>query len=898
MNEGTYRLSKQELLEEYDSSTAGLSAEEARTRLEKYGRNEIKEEKEISPLGIFLSQFTDFLVIILIVAAVVSYSIGFFPNQEPHTVDTILILIILLANGIFGFIQDYKAEKSIQALKERASPSSLVLREGKKREIDSEEVVPGDIVFVEQGGSIPADARILDSTNLATDEAALTGESLTVSKRAGSLKEETPLAERSNMLYKGTNVTRGRGKALVVGTGMETEVGKIASEIQQAESRETPFQVEVNKLGKRIGIGVLFICGLVVLVEFLSSSVAILEIFLTSISLAVAAVPEGLPAIVTLSLALGSRKMMDKNALVRKLPVVESLGSVDVICTDKTGTLTEDMMTVKRVYFDGQSYRVTGQGYSTGGDFVVQEGPEEGQGVDSEVLQPLLKCGVSCNNAEETAGGDDEGNYRGDPTEVSLLVSGAKAYLNREEIESENPREREISFTSDRKRMTVVQRDGTVYMKGAPEVVLERCDRIYRGGRPVELTEEKREEILRRNDEFAQDALRVLGFAFKSEENYAELEEEELEEGLVFLGLQGMIDPPREEVKEAVEDCRQAGIEVVMVTGDNPTTAKAVGKEIGFYSERAVEGSQIENMSERELQRTLEEVDIFARVSPSHKVKILKALQDSGHIVAMTGDGVNDAPALKNSDVGVSMGERGTDVAQQSSDMVLLDDNFRTIRDAVSEGRGIFDNIRKFVNYLLSANTAEVLVVFLASLLGPWLFTGNEFLALTAVMLLWINLLTDGLPALALGVDPKSPGIMARKPRSAEEGVIDSRMLYSITSMGILMAAVTLTLFGFYLPDIQLAQTVAFTSLVVFELVRIQAIRSRYQVSIFSNKWLVMAVISSLGLQLLVLYSPLNDFFGVSPIGLAPWLAILAGLVTFGLGTWVLVKVGDYVFES
>ncbi len=445
--------------------------------------------------------------------------------------------------------------------------------------------------------------------------------------------------------------------------------------------------------------------------------------------------------------------------------------------------------------------------------------------------------------------------------------------------------------------MTTVHENGKVYMKGAPEVVLHRCGRIWEKGEVKPLTEEKREEIIHKNKKMASQALRVLGFAFKEEENPGGKEEEGLESDLVFLGLQGMLDPPRQEVKDAVEDCRKAGIKVIMITGDNAVTAKAIGEEIGFNSERAIEGQELEGMDQETLQHHLEEVEIFARVSPSHKVKILKALQDQDHIVAMTGDGVNDAPALKNSDVGISMGERGTDVAKQSSDMVLLDDNFKTIRDAVAEGRGIFDNIRKFVNYLLSANAGEVLVVFLASILGPVLLPGGKYLALTAVMLLWINLLTDGLPALALGVDPKSRGIMGREPRSKEEGVINKRMIFSIISIGSLMAIIILGLFGYYLPDLKTAQTVAFTSLVIFELVRIQAIRSRYRIPALSNLYLWLAILSSVLLQLAVLYTPLNQLFGVVPLTLGPWLAILLGLGAFALVTYLLVKVGDFFYK-
>lgn len=882
MQETWYSREENDLEKELDTSLdSGLSEDKAEERREKYGKNEIESGKAISPLEILVSQFKDFLIWILLAAAVVSIFLG-------QVVDATLIFIILIANGIFGFVQDYKAEESIQALKDMSTPSTFVLRDGEKRKVDATELVPGDIVFLSSGDAVPADGRILSQENLKVDESALTGESEGVDKHNSVLEEDTPLAERKNMVYRNTTVQRGSGKFLVTSTGMDTEVGKIAESIQESERKDTPFQEEVNALGKKIGIIILIVSALVGLAEFTVGNSQLIDIFLASIGLAVAAVPEGLPAVVTLALAMGSRKMVDKDALVRRLPVVESLGSVDAICTDKTGTLTEDRMTVRKVFYDNMEVDVSGTGYSTEGEFTLG-----GKEFDSSRIEELLTCGAVCNNAEK--GLDEEGSktYLGSPTENALLVSAEKAGLDKEELDNRYDRLGEVPFSSDRKRMTTVNHDkendrNVAFMKGAPKEVLGRCDRIKLDGKEKELTEERREEVLDRVEEFAGEALRVLGFAYREGVDEAN---PEVENDMVFLGLQGMIDPPREEVKDAIDDCRNAGIKVVMVTGDNKETAKAIGGEIGFKSDKALTGSDIDDLSEEELAEEVEGVEIFARVSPQHKVRILEALQSKGFNVAMTGDGVNDAPAVKDADVGISMGERGTDVTEQTSDMVLLDDNFVSIRDAISEGRGIFDNIRKFVNYLLSANAGEVLLVFLGSIFGLGL-------VLTAVQLLWINLLTDGLPALALGADPKSEGIMQRPPRPKSEGVITKRMLTSIGGIGVLMAVTLLPLFYFNRGDLQQARTLVFTGLVIFEFVRIQAIRTRYDQSILTNKWLIAALLGSLALQLLVVYSPLNSYFGVVPIALSGWYQIAGSLVGFITLTYVFVKLEDHIFQE
>jgi Ca2+-transporting ATPase len=856
--------------EALETGESGLSNEEAAARLETYGPNEIREGETVSAIEILLEQFRDTLIYLLILAAGLSLAVGLLPGEEPNYVDTGLILLILLGNGFFGFLQDYRAERSMERLREMSTPDATVLRDGEKRIVDAEAVVPGDLILLEQGDAVPADARLVEATDLETMEASLTGESTSVRKATGTVDPGTPLAERSNLVYMNTNAVRGRGRAVVVETGMETEVGGIATQMQEAERDETPFQREVNDLGRRIGYGIVALIALLIVVQLLFTRASVISVLLTAITLAVAAVPEGLPAVVTLTLALGSQRMVERNALVRRLPVVESLGSVDTILTDKTGTLTEGRMTVTRVAFGGETYDVTGSGLETDGEFRL-----EGEAVDPATLDPLLRCGAVCNNAERAPESADE-PYFGDPTEVALVVSAAKGG-----IERDPERLREIPFSSDRGRMTVVvdeDGDPTAYTKGAPEVVLERCESVLEDGEVRELTDDRREAILETNEAFAGDALRVLGFARRAGVDPG-ADDEELERELTFLGLQGMLDPPREEVPAAVADCRDAGIRVVMVTGDNLVTAKAVGEEIGFDPEGAMTGTEVAELDDEALREVVEEVEVFARVAPEHKVRVLRALQANGHVVAMTGDGVNDAPGVRNADVGISMGVRGTDVTKEASDMVLQDDNFATIRDAVAEGRGIFDNIRKFVTLLLSANAGEVLTVFVGVLVGaalfPRLFAGQtEALVLTPVMLLWINLVTDGLPALALGVDPKAEDVLDRDPRDADESVIDHRVVLSILTIGVTVTIAGLALFFESLRTFESllrAQTLLFTFFVVVEMGVIQIIRRRFGGALLSNRWLLAAVATSLALQLLVLYTPLAGLFDVIGLGIPAW---------------------------
>ncbi len=857
-----------DVFEKLSTSPEGLTKEEAESRLEKYGKNELEEGEEVSPLKLLLEQFSDFLILILLVAATLSLVLG-------HQVDFYLIISIVIGNGIFGFIQDWKAEQSIRALKEMASPDATVYRNGRAKEVPREEVVPGDVIALEQGSAVPADARLIEEESLKVDESALTGESEPVKKNLDAVEAGTDLAEKTDLVFKQTNVVRGRGKAIVVSTGMDTEIGKVAQKLQEVEKELTPFQKEVNKLGKRLGIVLLTISALIIPISILVHGIGWLNAFLTAVALAVAAIPEGLPAVVTLALAMGTRKMVDRNVLTRRLTAVESLGSVDTICTDKTGTLTENEMTVRRIYAGGRNLDLSKLDL----DSDHEEESEE---------ELLLRAGALCNDAEVR----EDGN-RGDPTEVALIKSAKKAGLDTDSLESEHERVREVPFSSERKRMTTVHRqDGqlTAYSKGAPEIILERSDSYREGGEVKPLNEEKRGELRNRIDGMAEDALRVLAFATKNLEtgDPTGKSEEELESGLTFLGLQGMLDPPREEVKDAISACRHAGIRTVMVTGDNALTAKAIGRKLGFTGE-VVTGSELDELSEDQLRDKIPEADIYARVSPSHKLKILNLIKEQeGQVVAMTGDGVNDAPSLKRSDVGVAMGIRGTDVAKQASDIVLLDDNFASIKEAVSEGRAIFDNIRKFVSLLLSGNLAEVLSVFIASLVGLGL-------PLTAPMLLWVNLLTDGLPAVALGADGKSAGIMDRQPREKGEGVINTHMIYVILGIGLSLTTLILFSFNHFLPNMALARTVAFTELVLIELVEIWPIRKIFGQPIERNNWLRLAVVSSILLQFVVIYSPLNSFFGLVPLGPYAWAVVIAAVLIFGLFIWLYVKFGEEV---
>ncbi|GAA0255180.1 cation-translocating P-type ATPase [Haladaptatus pallidirubidus] len=830
-----------------DADETGLTSTEAERRLQTVGPNDIRETQQCSPLSIFVAQFSSVLIWVLLVAAGLSFWVG-------HTVDAVLIAIIVVANGVFGFVQDYRAEQALQALRSMSSPSAIVIRDGGEQRIDARKLIPGDIVRLDEGSAVPADARLIESHSLEVDEAPLTGESIPVEKETGTIESDTELAERSNMVYKQTNVVRGHGTALVVDTGMETQVGKIATQLLEVDAQQTPLQRDLDTLGTRLGVGVLALSALLVPLLVVGGT-SLIEASLTAVSLSVAAIPEGLPAVVTLTLVLGVTQMASERALVRTLPSVEALGAVDTICTDKTGTLTEGQMQVTDVWMFDDVRRVSTELVKSHLRFEL-----------------LFEIGVLCNNASL------EADY-GDPTESALLDAGIRSGIDVENLRQSRPRRDELPFTSDRKRMTTAHAEH-VYMKGAPEVVVKRCTRILTADGVTTLDEPTRTRVLEQTTAFANRALRVLGFAYKDRDD-----DGDWEENLIFVGLQGLIDPPRDEVKPAIEETYRAGIDVKMLTGDNHVTARAVGEQLGITSE-VISGRDLDELDDQTLRTTVEEIDVFARVTPEHKVRILRALQANEHMVAMTGDGVNDAPALKNADIGIAMGVRGTDVAKESSNIVLLDDNYATITNAVRQGRTIFDNIWKFVAYLLSANVAEVLLVFIASLFG--------YLILPAVQLLWINLLTDGLPALALGTDPASKDVMDRPPRRNDRRVIDRAMVLLIGGIGtvatvILLGVMVLTLAGAQSVT-PYAMTMVFTGFVVFEFAKLFVIRWTRETALTANRWLIVAVVASFCLHLAVLYTPLQRYFGTVPLTVFDW-GILFGAVAIALPLFLGVAV-------
>ena len=883
-----------EALRALESGSTGLSAAEANRRQGRHGPNRLADSVRVSPIRLFLAQFQNLLVGLLLAAAVIALAVGLLPGGEAETTDALLILAILVANGVFGFIQDYRAQTAIEALRELAAPEAAVIRDGAVRELPAADLVPGDIVHLTQGDRVPADVRLLEASHFGTDESALTGESLPVDKRPDAVPADAPIQERSNLAFSATSVVRGRATAVVVATGMETEIGRIAELVQRTEDRRTPFQTEIDRLGKRIGVGVAVLIAIVALVLLLVADAPPLTVLLLAVTLAVAAVPEGLPAVVTLTLALGAKRLLQRNALVRRLPVAEGLGAVDVILSDKTGTLTASRMSVERIVVGGRELRLHVPRDGAPPQFVPEPddaapGPaKRADGdlspADRQSLHRLLLCGRLVGDVER----DPEGELLGDPTEVALVRAAERAG-----IEEAPARLREVPFDSERKRMTVVT-DGDspmIWMKGAPETVLDRCAAAVHGGEEVPLDEALRSAILAEDRRLAARAYRVLGFASRPavSRDVETAEDEALESDLTFLGLQALIDPIRPEVPAAIDECREAGIRVLMATGDNLETARAIAAELGLRTERAATGTEIEALSDGELRELAATADVFARVSPRHKVRLLHALRADGRRVAMTGDGVNDSPALRAADVGVAMGCRGTDVARESADLVLLDDNFTTIRDAVAEGRGIFDNIRRFVTFLLSANVGEVLIVFLGVLLGtfayPEIFRGSaDALILTPAMLLWINLVTDGPPALALGVDPRSAGIMRRPPRAPDESVLNRPTVLYIVWIGASLTVVGLALFFLEIRrfgDPVGARTLLFTFIVVAEMGVLGIIRWRSGLTPGSNPWLLAAVAGSLLLHLLVLYTPISGTFGVRGLTLTEWGRIGAATPAF-----------------
>ncbi|NUK29058.1 cation-translocating P-type ATPase [Parageobacillus sp. VR-IP] len=861
--------------------TKGLTMEEAKKRLKRFGYNELKEAKKQSAFLLFLNQFKDFMVLVLLAATIISGLLGEY-------VDAIAIIVIVIMNGLLGFFQERRAEKSLEALKQLSAPQATVLRDGEWVKIPARELVVGDIIKFSSGDRIGADVRLIDAKGLEIEESALTGESVPTAKSAVPLmNENAALGDLHNMAFMGTLVTRGSGIGIVIATGMKTAMGQIANLLQEAETVMTPLQRRLEQLGKILIVVALFLTVLVVVVGVIQGH-GLYEMFLAGVSLAVAAIPEGLPAIVTIALALGVQRMIKKNAIVRKLPAVETLGCASVICSDKTGTMTENMMTVTHIWANGKTWTISGAGLETSGQFY-----ENGRPIDitkEAVLQQLLMFGVLCNSSQLK---EKKGRryIDGDPTEGALLVAAMKAGLTRERIENEFIVEQEFPFDSERKMMTVIVKDKAgrrfIVTKGAPDVLLQVSKQIWWNGREQTMTAEWGKTIQDIIQQMANQALRTIALAYRPLQAHERItSEKEAEKNLVFIGIQGMIDPPRPEVKKAVQQCREAGIKTIMITGDHVLTAKAIAKQLGVLppNGKVMDGPTLSRLSVDELEEVVDDVYVFARVSPEHKLKIVKALQRRGHIVAMTGDGVNDAPAIKAADIGVAMGQSGTDVAKEAAALVLLDDNFATIQAAIQEGRNIYENIRKFIRYLLASNVGEILVMLFAMLLAlP--------LPLVPIQILWVNLVTDGLPAMALGIDRAEENVMKRPPRHPKEGVFARGLGWKIISRGFIIGVVTLAAFMTAYErsgnDLVYAQTVAFATLVMAQLIHVfdcRCERSIFDRNPFENIYLFGAVIISVLLLLVVIYyPPLQGIFHTMPIAPFDWLLIigLAALPTF-----------------
>lgn len=852
----------------------GLSSLEAQKRLLKYGPNILENSKKITAFEIFLDQFKDFIVMVLLAATLLSALMG-------ELADALTITIIIILNAILGFIQEYRTEQSLDALKKLAAPMTKVLRDGVQKEIPAEDVVVDDVIVLESGDRVPADAIVIESHNLQVDESILTGESVPVSKEAAKIKARAVSGNRS-VIYMGTVVTNGRCRAVVRDTGMRTEMGKIANMIKSIDDNETPLQKRLDRLGKVLVTGSLIICALVTVLGIIRGE-PVYYMFLSGVSLAVAAIPEGLPAVVTVSLAIGVQRMLKRNAIIRKLPAVETLGCTNVICSDKTGTLTENRMTVTKIYTDGEVVDIEGE------KFNLNRFNIRGKNInplDNTALKKLLEIGALCNNSEIKVDKIKVGKevledvkYTGDPTEAAILALSSKCGILPEKIKYIK-RIEEIPFDSDRKRMSVIVEESGLkyaYTKGAPDVIIDLCTTVYRNGKEFPLTAFEKKKILDINEKFGKEALRVLAFAYRKLTPGYRLSPEYIERDLVFVGLEGMIDPPRKEAYDAVLKCKTAGIKPVMITGDHKITAAAIAKKLKILNDgdNIMTGHEIDMTDDKMLEKVCVNTSVYARVTPKHKLRIVRALKKRGFTVAMTGDGVNDAPAIKEADIGISMGKGGTDVAKEASSMILTDDNFATIVAAVEEGRIIYDNIRKFIRYLLSCNMGEVIAMFLAALT-------SLKLPLIPIQILMVNLVTDGLPALALGVDPPDKDIMKMKPRGAHESVFSRGLGVRIGIVGLLMAVSTLGAYIFALKygNLERARTVAFATLVMVELIHAFECRSErnliFEIGIFTNPYLIAAVLVSFTLFLTTIYVPvLSSVFKTTVLTGFDWLVVV-----------------------
>ena len=824
----------------------GLPDDEAQKRFERYGPNNLKEKKKESIFVKFIKQFNDFMIITLIIAAIISAVVSKL-NGEADYIDSIIIVAIVIFNAIMGLVQEQKAEKSLEALKKMTAPNAKVRRNGRVQEIDATLVVPGDIVILEAGNYVPADCRLINSYNLKIEESALTGETIPSLKDSSKiLKENTAMGDLCNMVFATTIVVNGHGEAIVVETGMNTRVGKIAGMIIEDESPETPIQKKLAEVGKILAIACIIICVLIFVIGIFKK-IPIIEMFMTSVGLAVAAIPEGLPAIVTIMLSIGVTKMAKKNSIIRKLPAVETLGSSSVICSDKTGTLTQNKMTVTEIR------NCFGR-------------------VNSNERKFILELGTMCTDTTEERINGKLG-FVGEATEVAISNAAMEAGVSKSFLYDEMKRINDIPFDSKRKMMTTIHKYGNGYRiitKGAPDVLLKRCSNCYSGGQIVPIFS-KKDDINEQNNQMAEKALRVIAVAYKDVEKLPEMQD--VEKDLIFCGLIGMIDPPREGVKEAVRTCRRAGIKTVMITGDHLQTAKAIAKELGILKrgDLAIDGETLERMSQHELEQNIMDYSVFARVSPEHKVRIVKAFQSTGAVVAMTGDGVNDAPALKNADIGIAMGKGGTDVAKNAADMILLDDNFVTIVEAVKQGRNIYDNIKKAIHFLISTNIGEIVTIFFGLVLGiksP----------LLAIQLLWINLVTDSLPAIALGLEKEEENIMSRLPRNPKKNLFADGLWWKIIIEGAMLGMFTLLAFsiGNRLYSVEVGRTMAFLTLGILELVHsfnIKSEESIFKIGVLENKYLVGALVLGVILQVIVVVvSPLAQVFSLVPLTGMQWL--------------------------
>ncbi|MBT4376488.1 cation-transporting P-type ATPase [archaeon] len=864
-----HTISLPKLYSKLNSSETGLTSKEAQLRLQKYGKNKIKKKKKLEPIKIFFSQFNSFLIYILIIAAIISFIIN-------HIIDGSVILAIVILNSIIGFTQQYRAEKAIQNLKKLIVQKTIILRDGKQAEILSENLVPGDIIILRAGDKINADARIIESENAETNEAILTGESLPVTKTKGILKQQTALSERENLLFAGTSLVRGTAKALIVETGKTTVFGEIAESLQEIKQSKTPMQKRLDKFSKQIGIFILILVALIALLG-LTNKFDLVEMFLTSVALAVSAIPEGLPAVLTLSFAISSILMSKRNVVIRRLPAVESLGSVTLICSDKTGTLTEEEMTVQEMYANSQSYSTK--------NIPLNKNKE---------LELLLKTSILCNNARYELTNGKYG-FIGDPTETALVKNALNFKLDKKILTENNSKIKKFEFDSIRKMMSVARMSDNkpvLYSKGAIEKILAKSNYELINGNKVKLTPRREREILEKVSLMEKKALRVLAFAYKEIDNSKSIKEDDL----TFLGFLGMIDPPRPEVKQAITECKKAGIKIKMITGDSELTARAIGEKIGIVG-KVINELTLEKMSDEDLKKVIEEIAIFARITPKQKLRLTKTFQDLGETVAITGDGINDALALKSADVGIAMGKRGTDVAREVSDIVLVDDNFASLVEGVKQGRRTYDNVKKFTKYFLSVNFDEILLVLAALLLGIFLPKGDWFLPLLPLQILWMNLITDSFPALALVLE-KGENVMETKPRK-EKSILDDIWKFVLIAGFVGFLAV----FGIYMlaksqglpaPEVR---TIALTTAIIYELLFVYVCRSKQplkKIGAFSNKWLNYAVLFSFALHLVLLYTPLRNLFGVVPLTLNSWLMIIpfaiSGIVIFEVAKLVMKK--------